>query len=638
MEALELVLFLLAAVVISSIIDRLIPAFSLPLIQIAFGAVIAFFISTPFSGGINSELLLILFIAPLHFNESRHADSGMLWRNRWGIISLSIGLVVAIVISVGFTLHALLPMVPIALALAMGAAFGSTDAVAVHSLSKGYRFGRHHEALLTGEALFNDVTGTVIFQCAIAIAVSGTFSLTHAGEEFISDLFGGLLGGAIMGVLIWFLLELIKKHGIDNPTLHVTLELLTPFLVYLIAEHIHIGGIIAVVASGLIMSLLPHKHNAQSAKQKLQSQSVWNIIEFILNGIIFVILGMQLPRLFEPATNGEVGDPLLILGAIIVLSCVLELVRFIWILFMDMVHAKRQDERVSDCFKAKSIKGTLAMAFAGAKGGITLSLMLTVPMTLGSGDAFPARDAVISIASGVVLLSLLFADFGVPLLVPHKQEAKQTEERIDAEISIIGQTILSIQADSHLTGNVRWESTGDSEPAFGTDASAFDKGSAGRDDAHTLNGDPVFIDEPATVIVMKRYSDQLVDLIPLASGDVAEKARKLVAYCDDLYERIDEISKDAYEHMDDYGIDDEDVGEDGDSVRVLDEDDDSDDSSRLGSRFKELRAIYEAVEDIQSQSLARELEIIKEMRTSGKITGDHAKQLRNDVYIQQLTI
>ncbi len=118
--------------------------------QILLGSIIAVFVTTPVSSGIDAELLLILFIAPLHFNESRHVDSGEMWRNRRGIASLVTGLVLAIIVSVGFTLHALVPAIPLAAALAVGAAMGSTDATAVTSLTKDMRFGKRHEALLAG--------------------------------------------------------------------------------------------------------------------------------------------------------------------------------------------------------------------------------------------------------------------------------------------------------------------------------------------------------------------------------------------------------------------------------------------------------------------------------------------------------
>lgn len=603
MEALELILFLLAVVAASSVLDKFLPRLSLPIVQIALGAIIALLVSTPLEGGFDTELLLIMFIAPLHFNESRHADSGALWANRRGIASLAVGLVAAIVLTVGFTLNALLPAVPLALAFAFGAAMGSTDAVAVTELSKDFKFGRHHKTLLEGEAFFNDVTGTVVFQCAVAVAISGTFSLAHAGEEFALDLFGGFIGGALLGAMAWGLFELIRRLGIDKPTLHVTLELLLPFVIYLIAKQIHIGAVIAVVAAGMMMSLLPHRHNAQMARQKLQSRGVWNTLSYILNGVIFVILGMQLPRVLKPMTEGAQADPIFLLGVIAATTLVLEGVRFLWILGMDLVHARALKERLSSCFTAASLKETLAMAFAGPKGGITLSLMLTLPLTLQNGEVFAGRGLLISIASGVILCSLLLANFATPLLVPHKTLGKRAKERVDAEVSIIEMTIESIMADAPDTGNVRGSSA--ILPTTSTCLSA------------EINASQM--DEPATVIVMKRYADQLEELIPHASSTVAERARSIVARCNELYDAIDEI---------------------GNQIKRMDDQDDMDDEgpSSLTDHFKMLREIYDAVEDVQAQALSRELEIIKTMRHDGRLSADQAKELRNDVYIQQLTL
>lgn len=626
MEALELVLFLLAAVAASSILDSLLPRLSLPLVQIALGALIALFVHTPLESGIDPELLLILFIAPLHFNESRHADSGALWANRWGIASLAVGLVFAILLGVGFTLHALLPAIPLAAALALGAAMGSTDAVAVMELSKDFKFGRRHETLLAGEAFFNDVTGTVAFQCAIAVAVSGSFSLLHAGEEFALDLFGGLFGGLVMGVLAWGLLELIRRFGIDNPTLHVTLELLLPFLIYLVSEQLHIGGVIAVVMAGMMMSLLPHRHTAQTARQKLQSRSVWDTISFVLNGIIFVLLGMQLPRVLMPAAQGGLGDPLLLVAITLVLTLVLEGVRFAWVLAMDAVDFRRRKQEAGEVgrfFTAAELRGALAMAFAGPKGGITLSLMLTIPIALYSVDGFPVRAALVSIASGVILCTLLLANFAVPLLVPHKHAAKKSKQRVDAEARLRMAVIESIQKDAPVTGEV----IGPDAAAMMTDAG--EGGDASLEGAVAQfggeAGDALLqADEPATVIVMKRYADQLEELLPHASKEVAEEARPMVAACNALYESIDQLAQEVG------SLDDGGEGEgDGSASR---------DGSRLGDHFRMLRRVYDAVEDVQAQALVRELEVIKRMKAADELTPDQAKALRNDVYIQQMTL
>ncbi len=607
MQTFELILFLLAAVIASSVLDKFLPRVSLPLVQVALGAVIAAAVATPLEWGIDPELLLILFIAPLHFNETRHVDSGALWKNRWGIASLSVGLVFAIVIACGATLHALVPAIPLAAACALGAAMGSTDAVAVTALTHDRRFGSRHEALLKGEALFNDVTGTVIFQCCVTLLATGAFSLVHAGEEFALDLFGGFTGGLVMGVLAWGLLELIRRTGLDTPTLHVMLELLLPFVIYLTAKSLHIGAVIAVVAAGLVISLLPQRHTVATARTKLQAAGVWQTLEFVLNGIIFVILGMQLPRLLAPAAEGSLGDPAALLGAVAVLTVVLEGVRFLWLLAMDALAAARAGRVAASCLTPQALRGTLAVAFAGAKGCITLSLMLT--LTAAGALSAADRSMLVSVASGMIVLTLVLADFAVPALVPSKRSTARSRDRVDAEVSLILEVIASIRADAPFTGAVR----------AGEEASA---------------GAPATIDEPATVIVMHRYAEILEDLVPAASAAAAARARAEIARVGDLYDRMDALSRAAAQW--DGETEDDEAGEG--PIGAGPSDADADAVGGLTGYFQALRATYEAVEDVQSQALARELQLIKQMREAGVIDAAHAKELRNDVYIQQLTL
>lgn len=647
MEALELILFLLVAVLASSLLDRFLHGVSLPLVQILLGAIIAVFVTTPVSSGIDAELLLILFIAPLHFNESRHVDSGEMWRNRWGIASLVTGLVLAIIVSVGFTLHALVPAIPLAAALAVGAAMGSTDATAVTSLTKDMRFGKRHEALLAGEALFNDVTGTVGFQCAIAVVVAGAFSLTHAGEEFALELFGGIFVGAALGFAFWGLLNLLRKTGLENPTVFVVLELLIPFLIYLACEQIGVGGVIAVVASGMVISLMPQKKSLQTARLRLQSRSVWQTLEFVLNGVIFVMLGMQLPRVLAPIVDGGAFEAAYLVVCVIAVTLVLEGVRFLWVLGMDLVDARARGANLRTCFAKESLKGTLAMAFAGPKGGVTLSLLLTMPAVITSGELFPMREEILSLASGVILCTLLLANFAVPRLVPHKIHERRTREVVDAEIALFMRVIASIQDDAHRTGAVTGEPfarTAASHAARGVDFSSAEEGpegaapgdaggAAGSDapasgrDGRTCGVDARSrilledlglddVDEPATAIVLKRYADRIAELVPFASADMARAARDVVARCEEIYDRADEIA-----------------------VAVEDaENDEVDGFFDFTARMAVLRAVGEAIDDVADQALVRELEFIKEMKRAGELSAARARELRNDVYVQQMMI
>ena len=612
MELFEMILLLLVAVVGSSILEKFLPRVSLPLVQVLLGAVLALFITTPFEWGIDPELLLILFIAPLHFNESRHVDSGALWRNRWGIVSLSVGLVIAIAIAMGFTLHALLPAIPLAGALALGSAMGSTDAIATTGLARTVRFGKAHEALLKGEALFNDVTGTVMFSCCIAVLSSGTFSLMEAGEEFALDFFGGMVFGIVCGTIAWALMRLIRRGGLDNPTLHVMLELLLPFIIYLAAKSVHVGAVIAVVMAGMMMSILPQKHNAALAKFRIQSKSVWETLEFAFNGIIFIILGMQLPRLLQPLSQDQAAAPMLLIGTILLLTCVLMAVRFVWIVGLDVVAMRKQKERAHAYFSKESLRSALAMTFAGSKGGVTLSLMLTFPAAVANmGDN--VRPIIISIAAGVIVCTLLLANFALPLVAPSKNR-KKPSEMTDIEIGIVLQVMESIMEDAPYTGTI----TGDD--------------SRGAEDAE--HG----IDEPATVIVLERYADVLRELAGHASSRMAERARTEAARVDVQYKAVAQIARDMEELLND---------EDEPSEEEVPRDDARAQEERSGSvserwsmssSIAEANQLKGAIDDVQAQAYTRELAIIESMRVSGALTLAHARDLRNDVYIQQLAL
>lgn len=617
MELLELILFLLVAIVASSLLDQIVRGVSLPLVQIGLGAVIALLIPTSLTEGIDFELLFILFIAPLHFNESRHVDSSELWRNRFGIASLVTGLVLLTMVAVGGSLHALLPAIPLAACLAVGAAMGSSDATAITSLSKEFRFGRRHEALLNGEALLNDVTGTVGFTCAIGVAVSGTFSLAHAGEEFALDLFGGMAAGLVLGFAFWLLLAGIRRFGLDNPTVHVVLELLAPFVIFLACEQLHLGGVIAVVMAGMLISLLPQKRSAATARLRMQSSSVWKTLEFVLNGIIFVVLGMQLPRLITSALDGGLFGAASLIGVVAAVTLVLELVRFAWIMGLDIVNAKCRGIRLRKCFSRLSLKSALAMTVAGSKGGVTLALILTTPFSVASGDAFPYRAELLSIASGVILCTLLLANFALRLFAPRKAHEKRSRAYVDAEIVLLERVISSIQQDSHLTGSVKTD-TGSQTAPEGLSENRRDELAEGEALAEGVAAAgtivPAEVDEPATAIVMKRYADRIVELAPDASPDVAERGRALAQHCNKLYESSDAIAE-ALQDI---------------------EEDDSTDVEGIGAHMMALSMVREAVIDIQDQALARELEFIKGMRRAGELSPGHARDLRNDVYVQQM--
>lgn len=207
MQSFLFILLLLSCVLISSVIDRFVPKISSPLIQIGLGILVFFIVGNQDEFLIDSDYFMVLFVAPLLYNEARKANTATLVKNRSTILSLSIGLVVVTTLVIGFTLNLIVPSIPLAAAFALGAALGPTDAIAVTSLPDDVRIGKRRESILQGECLINDASGIIAFQASIAAVTTGVFSVTGSGLEFLKLFIGGIVLGLLLGAFARFLLR-----------------------------------------------------------------------------------------------------------------------------------------------------------------------------------------------------------------------------------------------------------------------------------------------------------------------------------------------------------------------------------------------------------------------------------------------
>lgn len=440
LATLEFILLVSVAVLISAILDELIPKISMPLIQIALGVVIALLSWNPITLDISPDIFLLMFIAPLLYYEAKKSDRTSLWRQRRSVLSLAIGLVVAIMLIVGFSLHLLLPSIPLAAAFALGAALGPTDAVAVSSMKSEVKLTRRENALLNGECLLNDASGVVAFQFAIAAVVTGFYSVESAVFDFTIEFFGGIILGIVVALLIHFVQQRVRDLGLESLTFFSLLDVITPFLVYMASEALHVSGILAVVACGLLVSSFADRRIGPSVSRlNIHQDNVWKVISFILNGIVFVILGLELPLAFtetwqEPYINNGV-----LIGLVIAITVVLVLVRFAWVLVMERLH-KHPVTGKRARLNFKRVLSCIALTIGGPKGAVTLSIILSIPYSIGNGDPFPDRDIIIFIASGVILCTLVLANFILPLVSPSPKKSEvriEYEESIDLRIGIL---------------------------------------------------------------------------------------------------------------------------------------------------------------------------------------------------------
>lgn len=451
MEYLVIALLYVGAVLVSSVLDQFLRGVSLPLVQMAVGVAIYFFADLPIDVTINSELFLVMFIAPLLFDESRNISNRILWDNRNTVLSLAIALVVVSVLVVGFVLHWLVPSISLAAAFALGAALGPTDAVAVASLGKTVKLGSRQKASLLGEALLNDASGIVSFQFAIAAAVTGSFSLADASWTFVVEFVDGIVLGLFLGAIAFFIMQRMRRAGVESATVHVCFELFLPFFVYLVATRFHVSGILAVVAAGLLISYIPQRMTVRSrsfstfsTRLNIASESVWHLFSFVLNGVIFVNLGIVLSSTLAPALQENSADLFWIFSLVLILTAVIVGVRFLWILCADLLSDNPETGKRMK-LGGPAIRNALVTTLCGPKGAVSLSIASTIPFTVASGAVFPQRDLLLFLVCGVIVVTLLLANFVVPLIAPKSETDDDDELDPEYEIEMIQNVISGLK-------------------------------------------------------------------------------------------------------------------------------------------------------------------------------------------------
>lgn len=464
MASFEIILLLLGCMLASSVFGQVLPRVSLPLAQIALGVIVGCLVTAdPTEVMRDPELFLVIFIAPLLFQESRHANKEALLRNWVPVTSLAVGLVVVTTLVVGFVLHLFAPSVPLAAAFALGAALGPTDAAAVAAMGADITLTERQKSLLSGEALFNDASGVVCFEFAIAAATTGAFSLAEAGTAFFVDFFGGVIVGLVLAVAVMFLLGRIRALGLETPTEFVLFEVCMPFATFLIAEELGTSGVLAVVSAGLLMRFYPSRLTPESSRHAVASENVWELLTFVINGCVFVLLGMKLPGTLAPYWRATTGmGALRACGLILLVTALVVGIRLAWVLALEWLHRRRKVRRLaalggdvasavatgpaSVLFGRDLLRSALVTTLSGPKGAVTLSIMLTVPYVKASGTAFPQRGLLVFLASGVIVLTLLLANFVVPLLAPAAQSDDGDESLKQAKAKILRGVIADMQS------------------------------------------------------------------------------------------------------------------------------------------------------------------------------------------------
>ncbi|WP_282263935.1 Na+/H+ antiporter [Stenotrophomonas sp. PS02301] len=390
MHTIEVVLAMLVAVVASGYLVRVLPlSLPLPLVQIGLGAVIA----GVFNRGhaLEPEMFFLLFLPPLLFLDGWRIPKQGLFRDKGVILELAFGLVVFTVIGAGFLIHWMIPVMPLAVAFALAAIISPTDPVAVSSIASRAPIPKRLMHILEGESLLNDASGLVCFRFAVAAVMTGSFSLATASLTFLWVAVAGLaIGVAVTLGVSTFQRWLWRRFG-EEPGAALLVNLLIPFAAYLLAEEFNASGILSAVAAGITMSYVELSGRV-SGSMRVQRAAVWNMLQFSFNGIMFVLLGEQLPGIVERAikTVSESGhhSAWWLLVYVVVINLALVLLRLAWVwlsLRWSLLRARHRGE----ARQGTSWRIVVATSVAGVRGAITLAAAVILISLVGASIALP---------------------------------------------------------------------------------------------------------------------------------------------------------------------------------------------------------------------------------------------------------
>ncbi|KFF03572.1 Na+/H+ antiporter [Flavobacterium reichenbachii] len=439
MENVSVIIMLLFGVAFLSLISKKYN-FPIPIVLVLCGVIISVIPGLPVIA-LSPEVVFIVFLPPLLYHSA--------WYTSWSdfkhairpITLAAVGLVFFTTFAVAVVAHELIDDISWPLAFLLGAIVSPPDAVSAASITKGLGLNPRLIAILEGESLVNDASGLVAYKYALTAITAGNFVLWEAGINFVLM---SLIGIAI-GVAIGFVMSYIHKKFVNDDVIEVTLTLLTPFASYLLAEHFEGSGVLAVVATGLFLSA--RTGTIFTHESRIMTGTIWNVLTNILNGLIFILIGLQLRQIITGISTYS-GMSLFIWGAVV--SMVVILVRFLWVIPATMLprflSSKIREKEEFD------YRNMIIFGWSGMRGVVSMAAALALPLTINNTEEFPFRDLIIYLVFCVILSTLVIQGLTLPWIIKKLklQPYSIIAEEYDIRNIIVSETITHIEDNFSL--------------------------------------------------------------------------------------------------------------------------------------------------------------------------------------------
>ena len=380
------------------------------------------------------ELVLIAFLPPLLYSAAFFTSLRELRENIRPIGTLAIGLVLATMTAVAVVAHAMVDDMSWGAAFVLGAVVAPTDPLAASAIMHRLGVPRRAITIVEGESLVNDGTALVLYRVAVTAVVAGTFSVWEASWRLVWSVVGGVAIGLVVGFLVAFV-----RRRIDNPPVEVTIALITGYLAFIPANAAQASGVLAVVTAGVYLGW--RTPELTSFQTRLSGSAVWEIFTFVINAVLFALIGLQLPSILD-ALTGYAGTKLVWWGVLVTVTVVVTRLVFVPVF---TYLPKRFGGSFGGNNPAPPLNRSAVVAWAGMRGAVSLAAALAVPLTTNDGSSFPTRDLIVFLTFCVILGTLVVQGLTLPMLIrvlgveadhlDEKEEAKARIKAADAAIA-----------------------------------------------------------------------------------------------------------------------------------------------------------------------------------------------------------
>lgn len=356
---------------------------------------------------INPELMMVLFLPPLLYDAAWYTSWKEFWKWRRVISTFAFIMVILTSLLVAFVSSRIIPGFTLALGFLLGGIVSPPDAVSATSILKYVKVPRRLSSIIEGESLLNDASSLIIFRFALIAVSTGQFIFHEAAISFVEVIVMGTITGLLIGLIYYTILRWLPT----NPNMDIVLTLTAPYVMYIVAEAFHFSGVLAVVSGGLFLSI--RSQTILNYRSRLRGSNVWSTIGFVLNGLVFMLIGLQLPMIVgaleEVSLGTAIGYGLLISIVLIVTRIACTLGSSVFTMFIS--------QYITTADSNPGWKGPLIFGWAGMRGVVSLAAALSIPVTLGNGTPFPHRNLILFITFTVILVTLVVQGLTLPWVI-----------------------------------------------------------------------------------------------------------------------------------------------------------------------------------------------------------------------------